>query len=43
MNRQLVILISMGEREQENKPKPFFRLGQIVGTPGALDALLEAK
>ncbi len=43
MNRQLVILYSMGEREQENKPKPLLGLGQIVGTPGALDALIEAE
>jgi len=33
----------MGEREQENKPKPLFNLGQIVGTPGALIAMEEAE
>ena len=33
---------SMGESEQENKPKPLFGLGQIVGILGALQALIEA-
>jgi len=33
----------MGEREQENKPKPLFNLGQIVGTPGALIAMEEEE
>jgi hypothetical protein len=44
--------ITMGEREQHNRdwgnqpgegdnPKPLFELGQIVGTPGALQALEE--
>ena len=32
-----------GKSEEENEPKPLFRLGQIVGTPGALDALKEAE
>ena len=29
--------------DEENDPKPLFVLGQIVGTPGALVALLEAE
>ena len=32
-----------GKFEEEDEPNPLFRLGQIVGTPGALDALIEAK
>ena len=32
-----------GKSGEEKKPKPLFRLGQIVGTPGALDALSEAE
>ena len=32
-----------GKSEQEDEPKPLFRLGQIVGTPGALDALIVAQ
>lgn len=32
-----------GKSEEENELKPLFRLGHIVGTPGALDALVEAK
>ena len=32
-----------GRTERENEPKPLFRLGQIVGTPGALDALIAAE
>ena len=35
-----------GERgrldDQDSNPKPLFRLGQVVGTPGALQALQEA-
>ena len=30
-------------RDEENELKPIFSLGQIVGTPGALDALVEAQ
>ncbi len=41
----------MGEREpkdrsqqnDEDNPKPLFALGQVVATPGALDALKKAK
>jgi len=29
--------------DEENELKPLFGLGQIVGTPGALDALVEAQ
>ena len=29
--------------KEENEPKPLFVLGQIVGTPSALDALIEAE
>ncbi len=43
MNRQLVILYSMREREQENKPKPLFELGDVVGTAGAIQAIIEAE
>ena len=32
-----------GRSEEENEPKPLFRLGQIVGTPGALDAMEKAE
>lgn len=35
-----------GEREKsdgEKEPKPLFRLGQIVGTPGAVDAIKDAQ
>ena len=32
-----------GKSEEENEPKPLFNLGQIVGTPGALIAMEEAK
>ena len=32
-----------GRSEQEIEPKPLFSLGQVVGTPAALDALIEAK
>ena len=32
-----------GRTERENEPKPLFNLGQIVGTPGALIAMEEAK
>ncbi len=32
-----------GYFDEENDPKPLFGLGQIVGTPGALDALIEAE
>ena len=32
-----------GRSEEENEPKSLFALGEIVGTPGALDALIEAK
>ena len=31
------------ESEQENEQKPLFSLGQIVGTPGALDAMENAE
>ena len=34
---------SNGEsKHQEEQKKPLFQLGQLVGTPGALDALLDA-
>ena len=37
----------MGEHEQhsqeEHKPKPLFQQGQIVGTPGALQAFIAAE
>ncbi len=33
----------MGESEQERKPEPLFELGEIVGTPGAIQALIEAE
>jgi len=33
----------MGGREQESKPEPLFELGQIFGTPGALDAIEKAE
>lgn len=32
-----------GKSEEENVTKPLFGLGQIVGTPGSLQALIEAK
>ncbi len=32
-----------GYFDEENDPKPLFGLGQIVGTPGVLDALMEAE
>jgi len=32
-----------GRNERENEPKPLFNLGQIVGTPGAIGALIEAE
>jgi hypothetical protein len=28
--------------DQEGNPKPLFRLGQVVGTPGAIEALKDA-
>ena len=31
------------KQEKNNKPKPLFGLGKIVGKPGALDALIEAE
>ena len=30
-------------RNEENELKPLFSIGQIVGTPGALDALENAE
>jgi hypothetical protein len=33
----------IGNFNEANESKPIFGLGQIVGTPGALDALIEAK
>ena len=32
-----------GYFDEENDPKPLFGLGQIVGTPGASDSLIEAE
>ena len=32
-----------GSTEREKEPKPLFSLGQIVGTPGALDAMENAE
>jgi hypothetical protein len=31
------------QAEEEDNPKPLFGLGQIVGTPRALDALIKAE
>jgi hypothetical protein len=33
----------IGNFDEESEPKPLFGLGQIVGTPGAVDALEEAE
>jgi hypothetical protein len=32
-----------GQPIEDNEPKPLFDLGQVVGTPGALQALQEAE
>jgi hypothetical protein len=37
------IFYCMGEREQEYKPEPLIGLGQVVGTPGALEDLINAE
>ena len=33
----------LGQHDEESDPKPLFELGQVVGTPGALQALVEAE
>ena len=33
----------MGEREQENKPRQLFELGEVVDTQGAVQALIGAE
>ncbi|MGB6680261.1 MAG: hypothetical protein WBF08_02910 [Candidatus Bathyarchaeia archaeon] len=37
------LLRKLGKFKKERVPKPLFRLGQIVGTQGALQALIEAQ
>ena len=32
----------LGKHTEEGDPKPLFELGQMIGTPGALQALVEA-
>ena len=35
--------VGVEEREQDNNPEPLFSLGQVVATPGALQALQDAE